>query len=359
MRDKMTDKILTRMGDGERVALPASEVKDDIAAGIRDAAQNADIPELTDDEADHLFEIVAEPSRSVSVARGEEIIVTDDGCSMSFYAGQDSSGIGVPLSRMQAILTYERACAADTVSMGHSDYSFKPVKSIIDFEMNEYYTTSMMTTVPFFYGAQPNMGLYFQPDGPHPNPADLLPKAMIPEARQAQEAAAEQLRNDLTYVGKRLDSVGCEGLNFDTCGSAGDADLLAALQAVSDLKKATPQMPVIMGGSGEFVLGMHGEITFDGRKLAGLYPHDQAKVAESAGASIYGVAININTGKSSAYNIARAVTFVKAAVAAVDIPVHVNVGMGVGGVPMMEAPPIDTVTRASKSLVQIGKADGL
>ena len=33
--------------------------------------------------------------------------------------------------------------------------------------------------------------------------------------------------------------------------------------------------------------------------------------------------------------------------------------MGVGGVPMMEAPPIDSVTRASKSLVQIGKADGL
>ncbi len=355
----MTDKILTRMGDGELVALPEPEIKDDIAAGIRDAAQNAEIAELTDEEADHLFEIMAEPSRSVSVARGEEVIVTDDGCSMSFYAGQDSSGIGVPLSRMQAILTYERACAADTVSMGHSDYSFKPVKSIIDFEMNEYYTTSMMTTVPFFYGAQPNMGLYFQPDGPHPNPADLLPKAMIPEARQAQEAAAAQLRNDLAYVGKRLDSVGCEGLNFDTCGSAGDADLLAALQAVADLTKATPQMPVIMGGSGEFVLGMHGEITFDGKKLAGMYPHDQAKAAESAGASIYGVAININSGKSSAYNIARAATFVKAAVAAVNIPVHVNVGMGVGGVPMMEVPPLDTVTRASKSLVQIGKADGL
>jgi dimethylamine--corrinoid protein Co-methyltransferase len=347
------------MGDGELVALPAAEIKDDIAAGIGDAARKGEIPELTRDEADHLFEIIAEPSRSVSVARGEEVIVTDDGCSMSFYAGQDSSGIGVPLSRMQAILTYERACAADTVSMGHSDYSFKPVKSIIDFEMNEYYTTSMMTTVPFFYGAQPNMGLYFQPDGPQPNPADLLPRAMITEARETQEAAARQLQNDLVFVGKKLDSVGCEGLNFDTCGSAGDADLWAALQTVVTLKKATPNMPVIMGGSGEFVLGMHGEITYDGQKLAGLYPHDQAKAAQSAGASIYGVAINVSTDKSSAYNIARAVTFVKAAVGAVNIPVHVNVGMGVGGVPMMEAPPIDTVTRASKSLVQIGKADGL
>ena len=355
----MKRQIMTRMGDGELVALSAAKIKDDISAGIRNAAENAEIPKLTPDEAEQLFEIIADPSRIVSVSRGEEVIVTDDGCSMSFYAGQDSSGVGIPMSRMQAILTYERACAADTISMGHSDYSFKPVKPIINFEMNDYYSTSMLTTAPFLYGAQPNMGLYFQPDGPHPNPANLLPKGMISEARQTQETAAEQMRNDLVYVGKKLNSIGCEGLNFDTCGSAGDADFMAALQAVADLKEATPNMPVIMGGSGEFVLGMHAEVTFDGNKLAGMYPHDQAKVAASAGASIYGVAINISTNKSSAYNIARAITFVKAAVEAVDIPVHVNVGMGVGGVPMMEAPPIDTVTRASKSLVQIGKADGL
>ena len=93
--------------------------------------------------------------------------------------GQDGGGVGVPLSRMQAILTYERACGADTTSMGHSDYSFKPVKSIINFEMNEYYTASQMTTAPFFYGAQPNMGLYYQPDGPCVNPAELLGKGDI------------------------------------------------------------------------------------------------------------------------------------------------------------------------------------
>jgi dimethylamine--corrinoid protein Co-methyltransferase len=302
---------------------------------------------------------MAEPSRAVSVNSGQEVIVTDDGCSMSFYSGQDGGGVGVPMSRLQAILTYERALAADTTSMGHSDYSFKPVKPIINFEMNEYYSASMMTTAPFLYGAQPNMGLYFQPDGPHENPAELLPQGKIKEAREVQEAAAEQLREDLIFVGKKFNSIGCEGLNFDTSGSAGDADFLAALQAVRDLKTGAPNMPLIMGGSGEFVLGMHGEIEFDGTRLAGLYPHDQAKLAEDAGASIYGVAIGTSVTHSVAWNIARAVTFVKAAVNAVNIPLHVNVGMGVGGVPMMEAPPIDSVTRASKSLVQIGKADGL
>jgi len=39
--------------------------------------------------------------------------------------------------------------------------------------------------------------------------------------------------------------------------------------------------------------------------------------------------------------------------------VHVNVGMGVGGVPMMEQPPIDSTSRVSKTLVELGKADGL
>ena len=355
----MKDAIFTRMGDGERVSMSTSEIKEDIQAATQDAARRAEIPELTQEEIEQLVEIMTEPSRAVSVNPGQEVIVTDDGCSMSFYSGQDGGGVGVSMSRLQAILTYERALAADTTSMGHSDYSFKPVKPIINFEMNEYYTASMMTTAPFLYGAQPNMGLYFQPDGPHENPADLLPHGKIKEAREVQEAAAQQLRQDLVFVGTKLNAIGCEGLNLDTGGSAGDADFLAALQAVGDLKKAAPNMPVIMGGSGEFVLGMHGEVEFNGRQLAGMYPHEQAEAAQSAGAGIYGVAIGTKTTESVAWNIARAVTFVKAAVTAVNIPVHANVGMGVGGVPMMEAPPIDSVTRASKSLVQIGKADGL
>ena len=355
----MKDRIHTRMGDGELVSISTTEIKDDILVGTKDAAERANIPELTEDEVQQLFDILTEPSRVVSVERGDEVIVSDDGCSMSFYAGQDSGGIGVPMSRLQALLTYERACAADTTSMGHSDYSFKPVKSIINYEMNAYYTASMMTTAPLFYGAQPNLGLYFQPDGPHPNPADLLPQQRIKEARATQEAAAAQLREDIVYVGKKLNRIGCEGLNFDTCGSAGDADFLAALLAAADLKKATPNMPLIMGASGEFVFGMHGELNFHAKQIAGLYPHEQAKVAEAAGVHIFGVAIGTNTTKSVAWNVARTVTFVKATVAVANIPIHVNVGMGVGGVPMLEVPPIDSVTRVSKSLVQIGKADGL
>ena len=355
----MSETICTRMGDGDRERVTAYEIKEDIQAGTADAARRGKIPELTDSEQQQMFDIMADPSRIVSVEPGQEVIVTDDGCSMSFYSGQDGGGVGAPLSRLQAALTYERACAADTTSMGHSDYSYKPVKAIVNFEANEYYNISQVSTAPFFYGAQPNLGLYFQPDGPCPNAAELMPLGKIDEARAAQEQAADYLTDDLVFVGTKLAEIGLEGLNFDTCGSAGDADFLAALRGVERLKKEVPDLPILMGGSGEFVIGMHGDLYYNDQRLAGMYTHDQAKAVEAAGADIFGMAVNTMTTESVPWNLARAVTYLKATTEAVDIPVHANVGMGVCGVPMMEQPPIDSVTRVSKTLVQIGKADGL
>jgi len=355
----MSGKIMCRMGDGERVWLPTEQVRDDIQRGTQDAAERAKIPAMTEEECEQLFDIIADPSKVVSVTPGEEVIITDDAVSMLFYADQENSGQGIPMSRTQSLLAYERACAADTISIGHTDYSFKQVKPIINYETQEYYNASQMTTAPFFYGSQPNMGLYFQPDGPYPNPAELLPQGKIPEALEAQEIAMAHLTADLITIGKELNAVGCEGLNFDTAASAGDADFKATLQAVEKLKAVAPGMPIEVGMSSEFVMGMHGDITYQGKQLAGIYPHEQVKVVEAAGADIFGPAINVNTSESMPWNLARAVTFVKETVAVADIPVHPNVGMGVCGVPMFEVPPVDAVTRASKSLVQIGKADGL
>jgi dimethylamine--corrinoid protein Co-methyltransferase len=42
-----------------------------------------------------------------------------------------------------------------------------------------------------------------------------------------------------------------------------------------------------------------------------------------------------------------------------QIPVHLNVGMGVGGVPMHVSPPLDAVSRAARAAVDILKIDGL
>ena len=355
----MHGSILTRMGDGERVPMSADKVKEDLLAGTRDAAERGEIPELTPDELEHIFDIFADPNRIVAVSPGEEVITTDDGASGILLCDQADGGVGIPISSLQAVLTYERVCCADTAGIGHIDYSCKPVKPIINYERQNCYSISQVSTIPLIYGTQPNLGLYFRPDGPYPNPADLLPQGKINEAREAQEEAAEHLKRDLLYIAKELYEVGCEGFNFDTSGSAGDADFFAALEAVTELKKVAPDMAVELGMSSEFVLGMHGEMSFKGKRLAGMYPHEQVKMAEAAGADIFGPAVNVNATESIPWNLARAVTFVKETVAVASIPVHPNVGMGVCGVPMFEVPPIDAVTRAAKSLVQIGKADGL
>jgi dimethylamine--corrinoid protein Co-methyltransferase len=263
------------------------------------------------------------------------------------------------MDTLACILAYERGAAADTAGCGNEDYSFKPVKAIIDNEMQSYYTSSLSTTIPLIYGAQPNMGLYYQPDGPFPNPAELLPVGEIDAARKAQEDAAEALKEDMIFVGKRMDEMGCEGLNFDTAGSSGDADFYATLEAVRELKKSCPNMSLIVGMASEFVFGMHGEITFDEQRLAGMFPHDQAKIVEAAGADLFGVAVNTNTTRTVPWNLSKAVTFVKNTVEEANIPVHPNVGMGVCGIPMMVETPIDCVTRVAKALAMIGNADGL
>ncbi len=263
------------------------------------------------------------------------------------------------MDSLACVLAYERGVAADTAGTGNEDYSFKPAKAVIDSEMQSYYTSSLSVTIPLFYGAQPNLGLYYQPDGPFPNASELLPLGKIDEARKAQEDAAEAAKEDMIFVGKKMNEMGCEGLNFDTAGSSGDADFYAALEAVRELKKSCPNMSLIIGMASEFVLGMHGKMTFDGKQLAGMYPHDQVKIVEDAGADIFGPAVNVNTSKTMPWNLSRATTFVKHTVQEAKIPVHPNVGMGVCGIPMILETPIDCVTRTAKALALIGKADGL
>jgi dimethylamine--corrinoid protein Co-methyltransferase len=104
---------------------------------------------------------------------------------------------------------------------------------------------------------------------------------------------------------------------------------------------------------------MHGQLEYDGTTLAGLWPHQQAPLVAKAGANVFGPVCNTNTSKSSAWNLGRSVTFMKAAVEASTIPCHVDMGMGVGGIPMLETPPIDAVTRASKAMVEIAGVDGI
>lgn len=346
-------KIYTRMGDGSVTELRESELRRDLEEGSRHAAERAKILPLSEDDLRRLLELYKCPDKSVGVERGKEVILSYDSGTTKF------NRVNVSVSKLQSLQIYERMLGADTMEMGHMDYSYKPAKNIMWIEQPVFEQALLVTIPPLFYGAMPNLGLYTQPDGPCSNPMELLPQGKIAEARAAQEEMVEHAVKDMVYVGSLMYESGADGINFDTTAAAGDADFLATLRAVEILKKKYPQMCIEMGMSGEFILGMHGELAYDGVNLAGLYPHKQVEVAEKAGVTIFGPAINTNTGKSCPWNVARAATFTKACVENAHIPIHANVGMGVGGIPVTETPPVDSVSRASKAMVEISRLDGL
>jgi dimethylamine--corrinoid protein Co-methyltransferase len=346
-------KILTRMGDGSLTEMSESELKRDLEAGTRDAAERAEVPPLSEDELKHLLDIFCAPSKFASVELGNEVVLSFDGGTLK------TRRLGIATGRIQAIQFFERALGADTMELAHIDYSYKQIKPIVGDEQPVLEQALLVSTVPLFYGAMPNLGIYSKPDGPVPNPAELLPLGKISEARAAQEEAVEYAVKDMVYVASKMYESGADGINFDTTGAAGDPDFLATLRATKILKEKYSDMCIELGMAGEFILGMHGEMTYDGVRLAGLYPHEQVKLAQKAGVTIFGPVVNTSTSHSSAWNLARTVTFLKPCVENSTIPIHANVGMGVGSVPVVDNPPTDAVSKASKVLVEITRLDGL
>lgn len=353
-------KTLQRRGDGTIIEMTADEVRKDIEEGVQDAASRGDVPPLSKDEIEHAVEIYTRPERIVTVAPGDEVILSHDEGTVKIVAGVcGGAGLGIDCGRLIASEFYERALGADTIEYGHIDYSWKPIRPLVADEHILVERCLLATTAPLFYGAMPNLGLYTQPDGPFPNPTELLNKGMIDEARESGAQMVESAANDIVYVASAVYEAGVDAINLDTTGAFGDLDFKAALTATERLKKKYPDICIEMGMAGEFVLGIHGALEYDGVRLAGLYSHQQVKLAEKAGVTIFGPVTNILPSRSCPFNIGRVLTFTKACVKASNIPVHNNMGMGVGGIPLNDVPPVDAVTRASKACVEICKLDGI
>lgn len=347
------------MGDGRPVWMTGEQIRKELEEGTKDAAEKAKIPELSGSELDHLFEIIVNSNRVVSVEPGKEVVLTHDVGPLKVMADQSNSGVSIPCSREVAMCVYERAFAADTAEMGHIDYSFKPIKPIVSMEQVTLQNTLHMTVLPVFYGAMPNLGLYYKPDGPFPEPISLLREGKMDEARESMENAANRFVEDMEYIVPRLFEAGLDALNIDTVGAAGDPDFYSSLIATEKLKESCPDLSIEMGMAGEYILGFHTELKYQGVRLAGLWPHQQVKLAEKAGVDIFGPVVNTKPSKSIPWNLAKAVTIVKECVREANIPIHVNMGMGVGGIPMYETPPIDAVTRANTAMIEIAGVDGV
>lgn len=342
------------MGDGFRIELTAEEIREDLIDGMNDAVDRANISPLDSAELEHIFEIITMPGNMVGVLFGQEIVTTSDSGSTKL-----NYNAGISMDRSVASQVHERGFGNDSVDIGHIDYCYKAVKTIMHDEASQMQLSLYQSVLPLLYGAMTNLGSYTHPDGPCENWAELLPQGKIKEAFAAQEEAIEHAVRDIVYVGEGMYAVGADGLNFDTSGASGDADFLAALKATEILREKCPNLGIEIGMAGEFVLGMHGKLTYDGKRLAGMYPHEQVKVCEKAGATIFGAVVNTNTNESLPWNLARVCTFLKACTTVAKIPVHANVGMGVCAIPMTDYPAIDAVSRIDKALVEVAKVDGL
>ena len=357
--DSMAEEYFTRMGDGRRVFMTRQQITDEIHEGVYDAVDAANVPALTEDEMEKICDVICMKTRVVGVEPGRETVISNDGGQLKMTQDSGGSGVGIDLSRLEAILVHERGYAHDTFELAWTDYSIKAIKPIIANEMQAIEQFNMMVTIPLMYGAMPNMGLYSVPDGPYGNPADLMRGFKIDESREEAEKACEHLARDIAYVTTLLDSAGCEGFNLDTVGSAGDADFVAALRGCEEYRKVCPNAYINFGMSSEHVIGLHGEIEYGGQVVAGMYPHDQVKLAAKAGANVFGAAVNTNTCRSYAWNVSRAVCMIKECVKQSPIPVHADLGMGVGGVPMEETPAIDATSRSNKLMIEIANVDGV
>ncbi len=343
----MEQRIATRMGDGSLVEMTRSQIAADLEEGSAEAVRRAKVDPLPQEDLDHLLDIFASPARFTAVDIGREVMLSYDG-----------TGTG-QVDRLSALMVYQECLAADSCELYHQDYSYKAVKTLVPHEQMAVKHAQERVTIPVHYGSQPDLGRYSEPDGPVPNWSTLLPELRIDEARAAQEQAVALAVEDMVHVAESMWEAGADGINFDTAGAAGDGDLLAALLAVERLRAAHPDMGIMVGMAAERVLGVHGRLEYKGTRLAGLWPAGQRKAVEEAGATIFGPAINVNTGRSTAWNVARAIAMTKSCCEESGIPVHMNAGMGVGGIPMHPFPPIDAVSRASKACVELLRLDGL
>lgn len=346
-------KIITRMGDGSMLEMTEKELREDIEAGIEEAMEKGGVPELSQDDIEYLVDLFKRDDRIVGVPMGEEVVLTYDAATLKIKRHSLFE------DRVNALAIYERLLGADTMELCHVDYSYKMLKPIVSYEQGTLEQALSVTHSPLFYGAMPNLGLYTQPDGPFPNPMELLPQGKIKEGRAAYDEMVDSAVEDIFFIAEAMWEAGADGINLDTVGASGDPDFKASLLAAERLTAKYPDIAIEMGMAGEFVLGMHGEMYHDGQRLAGMYPMDQMKLAEKAGVAIFGPVVNTNNTESTPWNLARTIALIKPCSEVSTIPIHANMGMGVGAVPVTDYPPVDVVSRVSKAMVELCRLDGL
>ena len=223
-------------------------------------------------------------------------------------------------TRIQDLQSYEQWMGADLLELCVGDYSLKVVRTILAYEAQYMHDALLCTVAPLQYGVMPNLGLYSKPDGPCDNWNELLPLGKIAEARAAQEEAVEMAVVDMVQPCRLAVRSRRRRHRLGHHRRLRRPGVPRRSAATAIIREKYPDIGVELGMAGEFVLGMHGQLEYEGVRLAGLWPREQLLLAQKAGATMFGPVVNINTGKSCAWNIARAITLVKPCMEVADHP---------------------------------------
>ena len=282
----MTATIKTRLGDGSLIELSPADLRVDLESGTAAAATRAKVAPLTEDELAHLFDIFASNSRFTGVDIGDEVVLSIDG------SGNADSG-----SVVDGLLQWQNHLGADIVELWNHDYSFKAVKTVLSFE-----TQAMRRRAA-------------EPGRARPVRGDARPRALLDARRtRARTGPSCSPRAGSTRLVRRRSSPSstpsatwCSSPR--ACGRPGPTPSISTRQELratptssrrcGPSKVLPPEYPDIgieVGMATEFVLGMHGELAYAGRRLAGMWAADQLAMATQAGATVFGPAVTVDTG---------------------------------------------------------------
>jgi len=187
-------KILTRMGDNSNVEFTKDELRQEFIDGSEFAAKKAKVPPLTENEIDFLVDMFCAPTRIWGVQRGNEVVMTKDGCVNALNSSQMSSGVVAPVNREVGVRLFESMLGFDSMEIAHNDYSVKPQRFLKKLEMLHVEILMETTIFPLLYGFMPNLGLYFKTDGPFDNPYDLMQQGKIRHYGVSVEKVEEALK---------------------------------------------------------------------------------------------------------------------------------------------------------------------
>jgi dimethylamine--corrinoid protein Co-methyltransferase len=251
---------------------------------------------------------------------------------------------------------FERLLGADTIELSHNDYSFKAVKPVISDERTVVEQAVLTTTVPL-YGAMPNLGSTISRKAPFLILSKLMSEGKIKKPGNPWKPPSNSRSGIWSTSPASFGESGVDGIDFDTTGSAGDADFLATPRAVEILKKNTGSLDRD-GHVQEFVLGMHGGVSTTGPGWRGCIPHQQVKLAEKAGGDDLRPRGRTPTRAEPAPERGLGHHFPEGLRRGIDDPCTRQHGHGAAASGDSFV-PIDAVSRASKSAVELTRLDGL